>query len=212
MALTMDPNTEESLATRPSLVGRLRDWGDADSWVEFSRTYGRLILGVARKAGLTEAECQDVQQEVLLSVAKSIASFDPKRESGSFKAWLLNLTRWRISDQLRRRNALPSAESLEPTSTGGTATIERVPDSAGLVDRVWDEEWRATVVEVALARVRRRARPKHFQIFELYTLRSWDAARVARELDVTRVQVYLAHHRLSAWMKDEIARLEERGH
>lgn len=212
MVLTMDPNAEDSLATRASLVARLRDWGDADSWGDFSRTYGRLIMGVARKAGLTESECQDVQQEVLLSVAKSIATFDPKRESGSFKAWLLNLTRWRIADQLRRRNALPPSGAAESTATGETAIIERVPDPAGMVDRVWDEEWRAAAMEVALGRVRRRARPKHFQIFELYALRNWDAARVARELDVTRVQVYLVHHRLSGWMKEEIARLEERGH
>lgn len=212
MVLPMDPNSEDSLATRPSLVARLRDWDDADSWQDFSRTYGRLITGVARKAGLTEAECQDVQQEVLLSVAKSIASFDPKRESGSFKAWLLNLTRWRIADQLRRRGALPASVPGESTATGDTATIERVPDPAGLVDRVWDEEWRATVMEAALARVRRRARPKHFQIFELYAVRNWDAARVARELDVTRVQVYLVNHRLSGWLKDEITRLEQRGH
>lgn len=212
MALTMDPNPEDSLATRASLVARLRDWGDADSWVDFSRTYGQLITGVARKSGLTESECQDVQQEVLLSVAKSIDSFDPHRESGSFKAWLLNLTRWRIADQWRRRNGLPASEPAEPTSTGGTATIDRVPDSAGLVDRVWEDEWRATVMDVALERVRRRAQPKHFQIFELYSLRNWDAARVARDLHVTRVQVYLVHHRLSAWVKEEIARLEQRGY
>ena len=102
-AATMNPPSDDSLKTRASLVARLRDWEDADSWRDFSKTYERLILGVARKAGLTEAECLDVQQEVLLSVAKSIATFDPSREVGSFKAWLLNLTRWRIADQLRKR-------------------------------------------------------------------------------------------------------------
>lgn len=211
-AATMNPPSEDSLRTRASLVARLRDWEDEDSWNDFSRTYERLILGVARKAGLTEAECLDVQQEVLVSVAKTIATFDPARESGSFKAWLLNLTRWRIADQLRKRRGLPSASDDAPTEAGDTATLERVPDPAGLVaDQVWDDEWRMTVAEAAVDRVRRRAKPRHFQIFELYALRQWPALRVARELGITRVQVYLVHHRLSKWMKEEAARLEQSG-
>ena len=54
-AATMNPPSDDSLKTRASLVARLRDWEDADSWRDFSKTYERLILGVARKAGLTEA-------------------------------------------------------------------------------------------------------------------------------------------------------------
>ena len=49
--------------TRESLVGRLVNLDDRARWQEFFDTYWRLIYSVARKAGLTDAEAQDVVQE-----------------------------------------------------------------------------------------------------------------------------------------------------
>jgi RNA polymerase sigma-70 factor (ECF subfamily) len=71
------------LVTRQSLVGRLADWEDRRNWQEFFDTYWRLIYGVARKAGLNDAEAQDVVQETIFTVAKNIAQYD--RSGGSFK-------------------------------------------------------------------------------------------------------------------------------
>ena len=84
-----------------------------------------------------------------------------------------------------------------------------MPDPAGLVaDQVWDAVWRMTVAQAAVDRLRRRAKPRHFQIFELYALRQWPALRVAQELGITRVQVYLVHHRVAKWVKEEVSRVE----
>jgi RNA polymerase sigma factor (sigma-70 family) len=202
---------EDSLATRGTLLARLKNWDDADSWQDFSRTYERLILGVARKSGLSEAECQDVLQEVLLSVAKTIEGFESNAKRGSFKSWLLNLTRWRITDQLRKRNGLPPLSGKSDRSPEETATIERVPDPAGsLVDRAWEHEWQLSVMEAAIERLRRRVKPRHFQVFDLYNLRQWTPQKVARELGITRMQVYLVHHRLARLLKEEVTRVEQR--
>ena len=75
-----------SLATRASLLGRLKNWDDAESWEEFTQTYSRLIYNVARQAGLTEDEARDVVQETLLGVAKKINEFESSPERGSFKS------------------------------------------------------------------------------------------------------------------------------
>jgi RNA polymerase sigma-70 factor (ECF subfamily) len=91
------PGTDDLLPTRPSLLGRLKDWRDDRSWQEFFDIYWRLIYGVARKAGLSSSEADEVVQETMLTVAKKMKDFryDPAR--GSFKGWLLQLTGWRIA-------------------------------------------------------------------------------------------------------------------
>src|SRR4026207_1531260 len=89
--------------TRRSLLGRLKDWHDQDSWQEFSRIYQRLIFDTALKAGLTNVEAQEVVQETLLSVAKKIAGFNYDANVGSFRNWLLQITKRRIVDQFRKR-------------------------------------------------------------------------------------------------------------
>src|SRR6266446_5172844 len=99
----MKPKQDEIIPTRASLLGRLKNWEDQSSWQEFFNIYWKLIYGVARKAGLTDAEAQDVVQETMASVAKHMPTFKYDPAIGSFKAWLLKMTRWRITDQLRKR-------------------------------------------------------------------------------------------------------------
>jgi DNA-directed RNA polymerase specialized sigma24 family protein len=97
-------------ATRLSLLSRIKDWEDDQSWREFFDRYWRLIHSAALKAGLSSDEAQEVVQETVLTVAKNIGEFraDPKR--GHFRAWLLHTVRWRITDQFRpTANGLPSA-------------------------------------------------------------------------------------------------------
>jgi RNA polymerase sigma factor (sigma-70 family) len=194
---------DDRLATRASLLGRLKNWDDAKSWEEFTQTYSRLIRAVALKAGLTESEAKDVEQETLLCVAKTIHEFESNPARGTFKSWLLNLTRWRIADQFRRRSpAATSAPPSDATATG-TATVERVPGPDNL-EAEWEAEWKRNMVDNALVRVGRKVKPKHLQIFDLYAMRHWPAGKVARELGVTRVQVYLVTHRLTKLMKREV--------
>ena len=93
MSQTMTLQTEDFIPTRYSLLSRLQNWDDQDSWKDFFDTYWRLIYSIALKSGLTEAEAQDVVQETIICVANDIEKFKRDRTLGSFKGWLRNLTR-----------------------------------------------------------------------------------------------------------------------
>jgi RNA polymerase sigma factor (sigma-70 family) len=193
----------DSIATRASLLGRIKSWDDAGSWEDFTQTYWRLIYGVARQAGLSDDEARDVVQETLLGVAKNIHEFESSPERGSFKNWLLNLTRWRIADSFRNRLPVRRALPDSADSNDRTATMERIPDPAEF-DAYWETEWKKNIFETAVARVCRRVNPKHAQIFDLYGIRHWPATKVAKELGVSMIQVYLVNHRLTKLLKTEV--------
>jgi RNA polymerase sigma-70 factor (ECF subfamily) len=220
----MSDPTQDLLATRWTLLGRLKDWDDEQSWREFFDTYWRLIYSVAIKAGLTEAEAQDVVQDTIISVARKIGEFKCDPEAGSFKAWLLRLTRWRILNQLTKRlptKAPPGsgpARGAEPSTPPAhrrdadprTATIERVPDPAGFdLDAVWDAEWEQHVLETARERVKQKVSAQQFQIYELLVTQGWPVRKVAQLLNVSAGQVYLARHRVGALLKKELKKLAE---
>src|SRR5262245_6208207 len=84
---TMKPTEGELIPTRATLLHRLKNWEDNNSWHEFFNIYWRLIYGIARKAGLREEEAQDVVQETLISVAKHMPAFKYDPAIGSFKSW-----------------------------------------------------------------------------------------------------------------------------
>ena len=84
----MKNDPDELLPTRWTLIERLKNWDDQESWRQFFDTYWKLIYGVAIKSGLTHPEAQDVVQETVISVCKSMQNFKADPAYGSFKAWL----------------------------------------------------------------------------------------------------------------------------
>ncbi len=198
----------ETQATRRSLLLQLKQWEDDVSWRQFFDTYWRLIYSVARQAGLGNEDAHEVVQDTVLSVAKGIAKFKYDPTVSSFKGWLLTLTRRRIADQFRKRQRLVSISAADLADDRATPFIERVPDPHGAdLEKVWDQEWERNLVEAALDRVKRKANPKGYEIFHLHVLRGQPALAVARALGVNVAQVYLAKHRISALLRDEICRL-----
>ena len=198
------------LATRRSLVDRLANWDDQPRWQEFFDTYWKLIYSAARQSGLTDVEAQEVVQETIITVAKKIDKLKYDPAIGSFKGWLLQITRWRIADQFRKRRP---GESKRPVLSDdhATATIERVADPhVADLDAVWEKEWQENLFEAAITRVKKRVDPKQFQIFDCYVRKEWPAQKVADQLRVNVGQVYLARHRVSALLKKEIRALEKK--
>jgi RNA polymerase sigma factor (sigma-70 family) len=194
-----------SMTTSYGLLTRLENWKDEKSWKDFFDRYSRLIYSLAIRAGLTEAEADDVVQETVVCVAKDIHKFQCSREQGSFKGWLRNLTRWRIADQLRKRNHFADPSGNGPDSSA----LEEIPDGANVVESLWDEEWQMNLLETAIERVKRRVSEEHFQMFDLYVMKCWPVTKVARRLDVSVGSVYVAKHRISALLKKEIQLLED---
>lgn len=196
-------------ATRRSLVDRLQNWEDRKHWQEFFDTYWKLIFSAARKSGLTETEAEEVVQETIITVAKKVGQlrYDPAR--GSFKGWLLHITRWRIADQFRKRQ--PGEDRRRSSdNTRITATIERLPDAEAVdLDALWEKEWQANLLAAAMQRVKKRVDAKQFQIFDCYVRKEWPAQKVAAELGVSVGQVYLARHRVTAILKKEIRALQK---
>ncbi|MEW6160034.1 MAG: sigma-70 family RNA polymerase sigma factor [Verrucomicrobiota bacterium] len=198
--------TDDLLPTRQTLLSRLRNWGDEESWRDFFNTYWRLIYGSALRSGLNDAEAQDVVQETILCVARKIKTFryDPGR--GSFKGWLLKITHWRILDQLRRRHKLQTIEPLPENPD--FAELENIPDPNADLEGYWNTEWEKVLLEAALERVKLRVKPEHFQIFDLYALKNWPVSKVAETLGVKEDLVYLVKHRISETLKQELQNLE----
>jgi RNA polymerase sigma-70 factor (ECF subfamily) len=186
---------------------RLKQWEDQESWRDFFNTYWKLIYGAAVKAGLNDAEAQDVVQDTVIAVAKKIEDFKYDPALDSFKGWLLYLTRKRIALHYRKRERDRGGPARD--SAGIMAELESIPDPAGVdLEAIWNEEWEKNLTDAALARVKQQVNPKQFQMFNFYVLKQWPVKEVAKTLDVTVTQVYLAKHRISALVKKEVKRLQ----
>lgn len=204
----MTDAVEEFIPTRRSLLSRLKNWEDQESWRVFFDTYWKLIYGVALKAGLTESEAEEVVQETVLTAAKTMGKFKYDPKVCSFKSWLMHLTRKRIADQFNKRRPGQFVKRRS-SDESKTSTLERIPDPGGLeLELVWNEEWGRNLLEAALDRVKRQTNPKHYQLFYLHVVKQRPAREVAQTLNSSIGQVYLAKHRISRLLKKQVKTLE----
>jgi len=196
--MSQPADEDELIPTRTTLIHRLKNWQDQSSWQDFFDTYWKLIYGVAIKGGLTKTEAQDVVQETMFSVAKHMPNFKYDRNIGSFKAWLLNMTRWRIIDQLRKRGY----------SVDSRMEDKLINQSNSDLETLWDAEWEKNLFDAAIAKVKRRLDPQKYQIFDFYVNKQWMPDKVAKTFGISINQVYLAKHRVVELIKEEVKQLK----
>ena len=205
---------EELIPTRATLIARLKNWRDQRSWQEFFDTYWKLIYDMARKGGLTETEAKDVVQETMFSVAKHMPTFKYDPAIGSFKAWLFNMTRWRMTDVLRKRKSVccPPVGS-EGSTWDDPAQNCMCPEDTDRAhtdpfEKLWNEEWEKHIFHSAISKIKRRVDPKKYQIFDCYANRRWSVKTVSSTFKVSPNQVYVIKHRVTELIKAEVKRLE----
>lgn len=206
-----DDCPEELIPTRKSLLGRLKNWQDNESWADFFNTYWKLIYNFAVQRGLAHQEAEEVVQETVLAVAKSIPNFQYDPAKCAFKTWLLTVTRSKIANQFDKRARRPPI--VDPADDSRrTPLMERVGDEQAQQqwERAWDNEWEKNLMDAAIQRVKRRVSIEQFQMFDLFVLKDWPARDVAKTLGVTIAHVYVAKHRLAKLVKKEVVILEQK--
>jgi RNA polymerase sigma factor (sigma-70 family) len=198
---------DELIPTRASLLARLKNLEDHDSWQNFFDTYWKLIYGVCTKRGLSPSEAEDVVQETMCAIVKHMPNFSYDRNLGSFKSWLLNMVRWRIADQYRKRAVVKNMP--RQSSANDTKAIEEFPDlETQQLQSIWDKEWEQALLEAAIVKTRRTINPKKLQIFDLVVRQQVPPNDVAKTFNISVNQVYLVKHRVTQQIKVEVERLK----
>ena len=205
-AMPMKPEAP-LLETRSSLIQRLKATINGESWEEFFHTYWELIYNVARRAGLSEADAQDIVQETILKVHNSLDRFEYNRKRGTFKGWLRTVTRSRLNDFFKKQQRRPALnQPLEEAAD----ELQNLEDPEGPeIEKIWDEEWNRNLIQAALSRTKKLSSPKQFQIFKCHYIDEWTVRETCRTLGVNAAQVYMAKQRVGKIFREAVETLQE---
>ncbi len=205
--MAIPAQADDSLQTRASLLKRLRDLDDAESWNRFYETYSRAVRGLARKRGLTNAEAEEVAQEVFKRIAETIHAFEPTERTGSFRRWLYQLARWRSDDKIRERGRL-SVEPLADTHSSGLQPQAQKIAAPDDVEEALEADARRRLLQAALDRLRNRLNPRDLQIFHHLAIEEWPVTKVAGFYGIRPALVYVIRHRVGRQLRQELERIE----
>jgi RNA polymerase sigma-70 factor (ECF subfamily) len=190
-------DSPSALHTRPSLLVRIRDPHDTESWKTFVSVYSPVVYRFCRSRGLQDADAEDVTQEVLAEVAKSIGAFRYQPQRGRFRDWLWTVTRRMLGRFSKKRaGAVPGLPDEE---------LDRV--ATGAADAEWTDDFNAQVLRTALDNVRPHFEAHTWRAFELTWLENRPAAQAAAELGMVIDAVYLAKSRVLKRLEQEFREL-----
>lgn len=190
--------------TRASLILRLPNARDAAAWDEVVSVYGPLVYRLARRKGLQPTDADDLVQEVLAAVARSVGGWLENPDRGRFRAWLLRIARNTTINFLTR----PKHRTL---GLGGGDPMHVLENFAVADDGAddFDVEYRREVFRWAARQLSETVTEKTWQAFWRTTMEDRPIAEVADELDMTTGSVYIARSRAMARLRDLVRQFEE---
>ena len=189
--------------TRLSLLVRVRDLGDAQSWGEFHTIYRPLIFGYLRSLRIGEDNAHDLTQEVFKRLMAILPEFNLNRQKGRFRTYLWRLTYNTLVDWARRRKVRDRAEE---------EWVRRFSEVDGTESRDLEEAWilqhRRRILEVVLPRAKASVSSKAWACFEGRLVHRRSAAEIAARLNIPPNAVYVYASRVLQDVRRRCAEIE----
>jgi RNA polymerase sigma-70 factor (ECF subfamily) len=189
--------------THPSLLVRLAEGIDPTAWGEFHARYHDLIRGFAVRCGLQPADCDDVTQEVLLGLCRSVSRFTYDPAKGKFRSYLSTVVIHAVS---RKRRQERGGHSLQED-------VEDLPSNGDpAATAAWELEWQQYHVRRAMQRLMTTVSERDRIAFVRYALQGASAREIVGDLGMTLEQLYQVKSRILKRLTGLIAeQVEEEG-
>ena len=185
--------------TSLSLLGRIRQSDDADSWNRLLDLYTPLIRSWLRKYEVESNDAEDLLQEVFATVAQEFPNFEHNQRTGAFRNWLRKILVFRLQNYWRGRKRLPKAK-------GGSSILgqlDLLEDGSSELSQLWNEQHDRNVVSRLMDLVKPRFQNSTWEAFRRQMFMNQKPEQIAKDLDIGVGSVYMARNRVLAALRAE---------
>jgi len=175
---------------------------DHEAWRLFHDRYGDLIRGFARLRGVQAVDCDDLVQDVMVSLSKVMQSgfvYDPSK--GTFRSYLKTTVVHAIARRARQNRPATGLEEYETPAHSSSPAGGAADDG----EDAWEQQWRQHHTRLAMKTIEGEFNATDLDAFQRYALLQHDAATVARDLRISIDSVYQAKSRILRRLSKVIA-------
>jgi RNA polymerase sigma factor (sigma-70 family) len=191
----------ELTRTTTMLLDGLHDSGNRAAWEMFHERCRPTVIAYARRRGLQEADAEDLAQECLADFVRAYQGGQYDRTRGRLRQWLSGFVARRVSKAFAKR-------AHEPGVGGDTSFMQNVSEEDPL-DKLWEEEWERSVLDICKQHIRREFDDQQCSIFEAYAIQGRKAEEVALEFGVSTNSVYIYKTRILSRLRELQLELSE---
>lgn len=182
--------------TRKSLIFRAKNPDDSQAWEEFVKYYERFIFHVLHRMNVSAGDFDDLVQNILLKLWRSIASYNPGK--ARFRTWLGVVVRNAVYDQFTETKR---HRKLQQQEFDFLQKLEEEPASE--IEQIIEQEWAEYVTSLAMERIQKLFSDEAVKSFTM-SLDGTSAKDIAEELNLSPDSVYTLKSRVKARFIKEI--------
>jgi len=180
--------------TRKTLL--LRAVNDSSAWDEFLEYYGRFIYHIILKIGIKSSDADDVAQQILLQLWKSLKTYDSSK--GNFRPWLSTVIR-----NAAKKHFTKESKRMERNDQH-FQMFQHESDSD--LEKMITNEWEGFLTEQALTKVKEIFSGKAVDVF-LLSLEGLNHEQIGARLEIGTSSVKVLKSRVKTCFVNEMKRL-----
>jgi RNA polymerase sigma factor (sigma-70 family) len=192
---------EENWNTQQTLIQRAQNPDDHSAWDDFVSYYKTFIKMVLNKSRISLDEADDLVQDILLKVWKSLPNYEYRKEKAKFRTWLSTVIRNTVINHLAKIKR-KGGDKLELDES----RIMSVTESE--IENVIKDEWVNYLTSVAMEKVKEVFSGQAIDVFKL-SLKGRSAKEISAKLDLTEDSVFVLRSRIKSRLKKEVERLRQ---
>jgi RNA polymerase sigma-70 factor (ECF subfamily) len=185
-------------ATRKSLLLRAQA-GDDQAWKDLTKLYRPHLVGWLRSLEVSPNDIDDLVQDILFDVVRSLPSFSHSGRVGAFRTWLRTIAHAHTCDYWKSRSRQPRVRK----DLDVAKVLRDLEDPASDVNRWWDEEHDRYVLRCLLQLIELQFETSTVLAFRRVALEGASTTDAARELGLSVGAVYAAKSRVLRRLREE---------
>ena len=189
----------DSSSTSQSLLRRVKR-NDSLAWERLVDLYTPLVCYWCRRANLSQDDIEEVSQETFRAVHASIGNFRHERPEDTFRGWLRQIVRSKISNLFAQKKRIPDAP-------GGSEAMRRLEQLPELPDA--DETSAVnSLYKRAMLLIEDKFEPKTWQAFLFVVIDGLDTETAGERLGMTPAAVRNARYKVLRELRMQLGDVE----
>jgi RNA polymerase sigma-70 factor (ECF subfamily) len=180
-------------STPLSLLHRLRQGADEQSWARLFALYTPLIRHWVTRHGVFDSDADDLVQEVCVTVSRELSGFAHVGHAGAFRGWVRMIVLNRLRGYWRERRKAPATRG----------DLDQLEDPDSQLGGQWDRDHDEFVAGRLLELIQPEFSPATWRAFRIQVIEGVSAARAAEELGISVNAVLIAKSRVLRRLRQE---------
>lgn len=187
--------------TQSLLLANIQSLENREAWSAFVQIYRPVFYRMARRRGMQDADAQDLTQEVLVRISKSIDRWEPQA-GVRFRHWLRKVASNAIVTAVTKSNPVGIVDG-----SAADYILADTPEVSAVRSELDDECFRERYLRAA-AIVKVDVSPVTWAAFELTVVQGRTCEEAAESLGKSLGTIYAARSRILKRLHVEVQRLE----